>query len=130
MRKKGRMHCIIEQEMSAYPSGWLNEKQEMQKLEKRRRRRRRRNRGNERMKMNFSNYCVICTSIIFMQHVGQLYLSESSNFISNKFVGVYYLYLFMLMKMSYRSLSRRGTKSFNLDLNTTLAYEYKYCSRI
>ena len=130
MRKKGRMHCIIEQEMSAYPSGWLNEKQEMQKLEKRRRRRRRRNRGNERMIMNFSNYCVICTSIIFMQHVGQLYLSESSNFTSNKFVGVYYLYLFMLMKMSYRSLSRRGTKSFNLDLNTTIAYEYKYCGRI
>ena len=38
-------------------------------------------------------------------------------------VGVHYLYLLRFMKMTYGSLSMRGTKSFNLTLNTTLAYK-------
>lgn len=61
---KNDLYCIIEQKMSAYPSGCLHEKQGMQKLEKRR------SRKNERMKMYFSNYFVICTGMIYMQDVG------------------------------------------------------------
>ena len=38
-------------------------------------------------------------------------------------VGVYYLYLLKFIKMTYGSLSMRGTESFNLTLNTTLAYK-------
>ena len=38
-------------------------------------------------------------------------------------VGVYYLYLLKFMKMTYGSLSMRGTESFNLTLKTTLAYK-------
>ena len=38
-------------------------------------------------------------------------------------VGVHYLFLLRFMKMTYGSLSMRGTKSFNLTLNTTLAYK-------
>ena len=38
-------------------------------------------------------------------------------------VGVYYLYLLKFMKMTYGSLSMRGTESFNLTLNITLAYK-------
>ena len=38
-------------------------------------------------------------------------------------VGVYYLYLLKFMKMAYDSLSMCGTESFNLTLNTTLAYK-------
>lgn len=60
---KNDLYCIIEQKMSAYPSGCLHEKQGMQKLEKR-------SRKNERMKMYFSNYFVICTGMIYMQDVG------------------------------------------------------------
>ena len=41
-------------------------------------------------------------------------------------VGVYYLYLFKLMKITYGSLSRNRTKPINLALNTTLAYGYKH----
>ena len=38
-------------------------------------------------------------------------------------VGVYYPYLLKFIKMTYGSLSMRGTESFNLTLNTTLAYK-------
>ena len=38
-------------------------------------------------------------------------------------VGVYYLYLLKFMKITYGSLSMRGIESFNLTLNTTLAYK-------
>ena len=34
------------------------------------------------------------------------------------------------MKMTYGSLSRSRTGAFNLVLNTTLAYEYKYSGGI
>ena len=38
-------------------------------------------------------------------------------------VGVYDLYLLKFIKMTYGSVSMRGTESFNLTLNTTLAYK-------
>ena len=41
-------------------------------------------------------------------------------------MGVYYLYLLKLMKMTYGSLSRRENRPFNLTMNTTLAYKYEY----
>ena len=41
-------------------------------------------------------------------------------------VGVYYLYLFKLMKITYGSLSRNRTEPINLALNTTLVYGYKH----
>ena len=34
------------------------------------------------------------------------------------------------MKMTYGSLSRSGTKPFNLALNTTFTYGYKYSGRM
>ena len=41
-------------------------------------------------------------------------------------MGVYYLYLLKLMKMTYGSLSRSENRLFNLTMNTTLAYKYEY----
>ena len=45
-------------------------------------------------------------------------------------LGIYYLYLLNLMKMTYGSLGRSGTGPFNLILNTAVAYDYEYNGEI